>query len=77
MLKDAAFNPPTVVMGKSDYQWELKVWSRSLTLQNSKKEFVTATYKRPYLLNNRTLEVITVQSKAWNDTVGMHLNVYM
>ena len=50
--------------------WELKLWVRELTLTVKGKE-VTATYKRPYLINNETLEVITIQLKAWMDTAGI------
>jgi hypothetical protein len=28
------------------------------------------TYTRPYLWNDETLDLVTVQSRAWNDTVG-------
>jgi hypothetical protein len=31
-------------------------------------------WKRPYLLNTNTLEVITVQNRAWNDAFGMRMH---
>ena len=34
-------------------------------------------HKRPYLLNNVTLDLITVQNKAWNDTVGMLMHIQL
>mmetsp|Transcript_13433 Transcript_13433/g.45300 ORF Transcript_13433/g.45300 Transcript_13433/m.45300 type:complete len:227 (+) Transcript_13433:494-1174(+) len=52
--------------------WELKMWVRELTVPGKGKgKEVTATFKRPYLINNETLEVITIQLKAWMDTAGI------
>ena len=48
------------------YAWELKVWSRIITLNGK-----TATYYRPYLQHRDTLDVVTIQSKAWIDSVGL------
>jgi hypothetical protein len=32
-------------------------------------------YKRPYLINSNTLDLITVQPRAWNDSVGMLMHI--
>ena len=74
LLKDRDFNPPVVSMGKTSYAWELRVWDRKMTLETKKRGGVTTTtaiYKRPYLINVQTQDVITVQTKAWSDTVGI------
>ncbi len=47
--------------------WELKVWERNLSLKDNKM----VLYKRPYLLHSVTKTVITVQHKAWMDTIGL------
>ena len=52
--------------------WELKAWERELTLKGKQKDtYVTGVHKRPYLINLATLEVITIQLKAWMDTPGI------
>jgi len=51
--------------------WELKLWSKELTM-DVKGKTVTTTYKRPYLLSPNG-HVITTQLKAWNDAVGESL----
>ena len=42
-----------------------------LTLKGKNGKETTAIYKRPYLINEATLEVITIQNKAWMDTPGI------
>ena len=52
--------------------WALKVWERQLTLKGrGKNKETTAIHKRPYLIHKETLEVVTVQIKAWMDTPGI------
>ena len=46
------------------------MWRRTLTLKVKNKE-VTKEYVRPYLINVNTHQVITIQHKAWMDTVGI------
>ena len=50
--------------------WQLKQWSRSLTLKNKKHQLVTSEYKRHYLIHDRG-HVITCQAKAWMDSAGI------
>ena len=50
--------------------WEKLEWSRELKLNIKGKE-VTQTYYRPYLLHVLSNTVITLQHKAWMDSVGM------
>ena len=50
--------------------WEKQIWRRQLTLTVKGKE-TTREYARPYLIHKATKVVITVQAKAWMDTVGM------
>ena len=45
--------------------WTRGLWERKMV--SDKKEVII---KKPYLLNMNTLDLISVQSKAWNDTVG-------
>ena len=52
--------------------WERHMWERKLTLK-VKGQVITAVYKRPYLLHPPTLTVVTIQHKAWMDSVGMTL----
>ena len=47
--------------------WTLKTWVKSLTLTEKKKE-VTREYKVPYLQHPNS-NIITIQHKAWMDTV--------
>ena len=49
------------------------MWERELTLPTKGKKGATTTnvHKRPYLIHKETLEVVTVQLKAWMDTPGM------
>ena len=53
--------------------WELKMWERELTLpiKGKKGQTQTVINRRPYLINAETLEVITIQHKAWMDTAGI------
>ena len=51
-----------------------RVWTRKIALpqhQGKKKDDVVEEkeYKRPYLINNVTGDVVSVQDKAWNDSV--------
>jgi hypothetical protein len=49
--------------------WTLKWWERTLTLRGKKKdEYFEKKYLRPYLIN-MSGAVITIQHKAWMDTV--------
>lgn len=50
--------------------WKLMSWTRSLALKNKKGELETKIYKRPFLLHNNGT-VITLQAKAWMDSVGI------
>ena len=50
--------------------WQLRTWSRSLTLA-VKKAMVTTKFVRPYLIHLATGVIITVQKKAWMDTPGV------
>ena len=50
--------------------WELRIWTRNLTL-TVKGKMVTTDYVRPYLIHLETVTIITVQRKAWMDTVGI------
>lgn len=69
-LTDNTFNPATVVQGQQRRPWMKREWQRELRLPVKKDVWVTKTYKRSYLLNVDTGDVITVQNNAWNDTVG-------
>jgi hypothetical protein len=51
--------------------WVYGRWSRELWEASAKGEKKKKLYKRPYLLNELTGEVITVQEKAWMDSPGM------
>lgn len=51
--------------------WLLKMWEHKLTLLGKNKKEYTAVHKRPYLINEKTLEVVTVQHRAWMDTPGV------
>ena len=49
--------------------WTLKWWERTLKLRGKKKdEYFEKKYVRPYLIN-QSGAVITIQHKAWMDTV--------
>ena len=48
--------------------WALKFWTRTLTLNDKKGNPVTKTYKVPYMIHPDGT-VITIQHKAWMDTV--------
>ena len=51
--------------------WQLKWWERTLSLRGKKKdEFVEKKYTRPYLISPSGA-VVTIQHKAWMDTVGL------
>ena len=50
--------------------WTLKYWTRELTLNDKKKRPVTKTYKVPYMVHTDAT-VITVQHKAWMDSVRL------
>jgi hypothetical protein len=51
--------------------WELKWWERTLNLRGKKKdEYVEKKYTRPYLISPSGA-VVTIQHKAWMDTVGL------
>ena len=50
--------------------WSLLVWQRSLTFKNKKNAMETNLYKRP-LLRHTDGSVITLQAKAWMDSVGI------
>ena len=45
--------------------WREGTWSTVLVITG-----VQCTIHRPYLLNTHTLDLMTVQGKAWNDTPG-------
>jgi hypothetical protein len=45
--------------------WIYGEWATNLVIKGETKRFA-----RPYLINSNTLDLITVQSKAWNDTAG-------
>ena len=54
--------------------WSLKVWERELSLQKKgakKGTLETKTHRRPYLIHEESLEIITCQVKAWMDTPGI------
>lgn len=52
--------------------WSQHMWSRELELvPKGKKEAQKQEYKRPYLINSLTSAIITVQHKAWMDSVGL------
>ena len=52
--------------------WVLRMWERTLTLKaKGKDKTETKTHRRPYLINTDTLEVVTIQLKAWMDTPGI------
>ncbi len=54
-------------------EWEKKIFTITLpsTDKTADSSPTTITYKRPYLINSNTLDVVTVQKKAWNDRVGL------
>jgi hypothetical protein len=45
--------------------WINGMWTTTIIIKDEPKTII-----RPYLLNTNTLDLITVQSKAWNDTSG-------
>jgi hypothetical protein len=49
--------------------WELKLWVRDLQTDDAKP---AVTYKRPYLVQHSTGNIITCQHKAYNDHAGMY-----
>ena len=51
--------------------WVLKFWSRTITLKTKKGKMSTLKYTKPYLIHTTTKDVITIQHKAWMDTVGI------
>ncbi len=57
-------------LGGAACGWEKKLWSREIELK-TKGILDTKKYVRPYLFNPGTLSVITVQHKAWMDSVGL------
>jgi hypothetical protein len=52
--------------------WTYGEWKRELTLKE-RKQMVTRLYIRPFLFHAQTRTVITVQHKAWADSVGTAL----
>jgi hypothetical protein len=56
-------------LGGAAAGWQKKTWSRELELK-IKKSLVKTMYFRPYLVHTSGT-VITVQHKAWMDSVGM------
>ena len=51
--------------------WEKQIWEESIWEADSKNKETGGNYKihrRPYLVNNTTLDIITVQNKAWMDS---------
>lgn len=62
LMKEEGFHPGD--------GWELRIWRRTLTLTVKTKE-TTKEYVRPYLFAESTGVIITIQSKAWMDTVGV------
>ena len=68
-LADIVFNPQTALPDGALFRpWEKKMWSKTLTL---KEGTAPKLYTRPYLLHRVYGDVITVQGKAWNDSIGM------
>lgn len=51
--------------------WELKIWTKQLSIKNKNNTYEYATHKCWYLIHERDRHVITSQYKAWNDTVRM------
>ena len=52
--------------------WELKLWVRDLQTDDAKP---AVTYKRPYLVQHSTGNIITCQHKAYNDHAGVYAAV--
>ena len=52
--------------------WQLKRWQRELTLK-VKGSMVTRIYYRPYLIHEATGHVMTIQHRAWMDSVGVSM----
>jgi hypothetical protein len=70
LWQNEQFNPIKPVHGNPAHrEWVEGVWTKQLQLGDAGLR----TYKRPYLYNGATNEVITVQHKAWNDSVGTAL----
>lgn len=56
----------------NDCPWSLKVWEKTLPVkQRGSKEYQDTLFKRPYLINTETGDIITLQNKAWMDTAGV------
>jgi hypothetical protein len=68
-LKGGPSTDQRCVHGVAKRTWVLKQWTRSMTL-TIKGKTDTHLYKRPYIEHTLTGDIITVQHKAWNDTVG-------
>ena len=49
-------------------RWEKRVWSSSITIKGEVHNFV-----RPYLIHRETKNVITLQHKAWMDSVVVNM----
>jgi hypothetical protein len=50
--------------------WNHGLWEQTLTL-NVKGKTTTQLHRRPYLIHTESMVVITVQIRAWMDTVGL------
>ena len=50
--------------------WNHGLWEKTLTL-NVKGKATTQLHRRPYLIHTESMVVITVQIRAWMDTVGL------
>ena len=49
--------------------WHFRMWEGDITTVHTKTGVQKVTHhKRPYLINEHTLAMITVQSKAWMDS---------
>lgn len=55
-------------------RWEKYMWEKTLQLPNKKTKLLEdVTFKRPYLICSQSRCVVTCQSKAWMDRVGLLL----
>ena len=61
--------------GNAD-DWVQMIWEREIPLKlKGAKKHATVKVKRPYLYNSATHAVVTIQKKAWMDTIGMCMHV--
>ena len=51
--------------------WRAKLWQKHVALPKQKGGVENKLYKRPYIVNERTGDVVACQSNAWMDAVGI------